>query len=151
MKRLALLLLVACAAPPREVRKEPPIAPEKPPAPERPPEKPRRPASISEDTYGIEYRAQGEGRTLIEVASPPGSRVDVREGQALVGRDLAPMSVRAEGDHWYTVSARLPGGEAREVKVLAHGGYVASVRFVQSEPAGPQAMSHDEFTKFVHS
>jgi hypothetical protein len=61
------------------------------------------------------------------------------------------MTVRAEGDHWYTIAARLPSGEARETKVQARAGQIASVRFAQSAPSGPQAMSRDEFKKFVHA
>jgi len=33
---------------------------------------------------------QAEGQSLIEVAAPAGARVDVREGQALIGRDTRP-------------------------------------------------------------
>src|SRR5438552_7568999 len=114
MRRLALLLLVGCAAP--QVRPPPPAQP--PPPVQAPPPAPvKRPANVVEDNAAIEYRAQAEGKTLIEVTSPAGSRVDIREGQALIGRDAAPMAVKAESDHWYTVSARLPGGEAREIKV----------------------------------
>src|SRR6266404_6908653 len=61
------------------------------------------------------------------------------------------MTVNAEGDHWYTIAARLPSGEARETKVQARAGQIASVRFAQPTPAGPQAMSREEFRKFVQA
>ena len=98
----------------------------------------------------VEYRPQSEGKTLLEVASPAGARVDVHEGQALLGRDVAPMAVRAEADHWYVVAARLPTGELRETKVQTRAGQIASVHFATAAPQGPQAMSHDGFTDFVH-
>ena len=85
MKRLALILLVACAAPPREVKHEPPPQPAQEPPP--------RPAAIVDENVAVEYRPQAEGKTLLEVVSPTGSRVDVREGQALVGRDAAPIKM----------------------------------------------------------
>ena len=143
MKKAVLLLLFACAAPPREVRQEP----TPPPAKEAPP----APAPVVEENVAVEYRPQSEGKTLLEVASPAGARVDVREGQALVGRDVAPMAIRAEGDHWYAVAARLPSGEQREAKVQARAGEIASVRFAESTPKGPQPMSRDEFKKFVQA
>jgi hypothetical protein len=143
MKRLALMLAMACAAPPREVRQEPPPPPAVKEAP--------RPATIADENVLVEYRPQAEGKTLLEVVSPQGARVDVHDGQALAGRDVAPMTVRAEGDHWYTISARLPSGEARETKVQARAGQIASVRFAQSSPSGPQPMSRDEFKRFVHA
>src|SRR5256885_10619621 len=143
MKRFLLILAAACAAPSREAKQEPPPAPAVKEAP--------RPAAIADEDVLVEDRPQAEGKTLLEVVSPQGTRVDVHEGQALVGRDAAPMTVRAEGDHWYTIAARLPSGEARETKVQARAGQIASVRFAQSAPSGPQAMSRDEFKKFVHA
>src|SRR5947209_2558281 len=134
MNRFALVLLCcACAS-------APPPKPAPQPAPAD-----VRPAQVVDDNVAVEYRAQSAGQTLIEVASPPGTRVDVHEAQALVGRDVAPMTVRAEGDHWYVVSARLPSGESRETKVQARAGQIASVHFAQPAPQGPQAMSHDAF------
>jgi len=99
----------------------------------------------------VEYRPQSEGRTLLEVLSPAGARVDVREGQALIGRDVAPMTVRGEADHWYVVSARLPSGAQRETKVQARAGQVASVHFAEAAPQGPQPMSREAFKDFVHN
>jgi len=142
MKRLLLLVVAAaCAAPVQQVK---PPAPE--PAIEAPP-----PARIVEQGATVEYRAQAEGKSLIEVAGPPGASVDVHEGQALVGRETAPMSVRAEADHWYVVAARLPSGAVRQTKVQARAGEVASVRFEDTAPAGPQPMSREAFKDFVHA
>ena len=144
MNRFALLALCcACAARAPEARKEtppPPAAVEV-----------VRPAPVVEENVAVEYRPQSEGKTLLEVAAPAGARVDVREGQALIGRDVAPMAVRAEADHWYVVSARLPSGDVREAKVQARAGQIASVRFAEPVPQGPQAMSHDAFKDFVHN
>jgi hypothetical protein len=141
MRRLALLLLcAACSGPAREAKKEAPA-----PAAEA------RPAVISDDVVAVEYRPQSEGKTLLEVSSPPGARVDVREGQALVGRDVAPMTVRAEADHWYVIAARLPTGELRESKVQARAGQVAVVHFAVAAPKGPQAMSREAFKGFLHA
>src|ERR1700730_534999 len=58
------------------------------------------------DEVAVEYRAQAEGQALIEVAAPAGARVDVREGQALIGRATAPMTVKGQPDHWYAIAAR---------------------------------------------
>lgn len=138
---LVLLLGWGCATPAPQTR-----APSTPPLP---PPAEVRPAPIIEENVAIEYRPQSEGKTLLEVASPAGARVDVHEGEALVGRDAAPMTVRAEGDHWYVVAARLPTGDARETKVQARAGQIASVRFATAAPQGPQAMSHEGFKDFV--
>src|SRR3954452_260590 len=120
MRTFALVsLLFACAAPKQEARKEP----------TPPPPAVITPAPVIEENVAVEYRPQSEGKTLIEIAGPAGARVDVREGQALAGRDVAPMTVNAEGDHWYMVAARLPTGDARETKVQARAGQIASVRF----------------------
>jgi hypothetical protein len=103
------------------------------------------------DEVAVEYRAQAEGQALIEVAAPAGARVDVREGQALIGRDTAPMTVKAQPDHWYAIAARLPSGAARDVKVQARGGQIASLRFTDAAPQGPQAMSREAFKGFVQT
>jgi hypothetical protein len=103
------------------------------------------------DEVAVEYRAQAEGHSLIEVAAPAGARVDVREGQALIGRDTAPMTVKAQPDHWYAIAARLPSGVARDVKVQARGGQIASLRFTDAAPQGPQAMSREAFKGFVQT
>src|SRR3989442_4527049 len=86
----------------------------------------------------------------MESAPPAGARVDVREGQALIGRDTAPMAIKAGADHWYMVAARLPSGAAREAKVQARAGQVASLRFVDV-PQGPQAMSREAFKGFLQA
>src|SRR2546430_1939012 len=137
MRRVApLVLACACAAPLQETKKEP-----APPArAESPPARVDLPPAVPIEGVAVEYRAQSEGQTLIEVASPAGARVDVREGQALVGRDQAPLTLRAEADHWYLIGARLPSGVAREAKVQARAGQVASIRFADVPPQGPQAM-----------
>src|SRR6267378_7628996 len=144
MKRLALVLLCAagCGGPAQETRKDP--AP--PPAP----------AAVvvqtpAADEVAVEYRAQAEGQSLIEVAGPAGARVDVREGQALIGRDTAPMAVKALADHWYAVSARLPSGTAREARVQARAAQIASLRFVDLAPQGPQPMSREAFKAFLQA
>ncbi|HUJ27777.1 MAG TPA: DUF4476 domain-containing protein [Myxococcales bacterium] len=143
MRQLAILAVTAaCAAPVQEKKSEP--APAAPPvaAP---------PARVIEESATVEYRAQAEGRSLVEVAAPAGAAVDVREGQALVARDVAPMSAKAEADHWYTVSARLPSGAVKETRVQARAGQVASVSFADSAPQGPQPMSREAFKDFVHA
>jgi len=144
MRRLALLLVCAagCGGPAQETRKDPAPAP--------------APAAVVvqtpvADEVAVEYRTQAEGHALIEVASPAGARIDVREGQALIGRDTAPMTVKAQPDHWYAIAARLPSGAAREAKVQARGGQIASVRFTESAPQGPQAMSREAFKGFVQT
>src|ERR1700682_1854177 len=144
MKRLALLLLCAagCGGPAQETRKDPAPAP--------------APAAVvvqtpPADEVAVEYRAQAQGQALIEVAGPAGARVDVREGQALIGRDSAPMTVKAQPDHWYAIAARLPSGTAREVKVQARAAQVASVRFIDLAPQGPQAMTREAFKAFLQA
>ena len=126
---------------------------------EQPPPKPKEvaaapepmPAQVVDENVAVEYRPQAEGKTLVEVLSPAGARVDIREGQALLGRDVAPMTVNAQADHWYVVGARLPSGAVRETKVQARAGQVASVRFAEAVPAGPQPMSRDAFKELVHA
>src|SRR6266478_5692390 len=107
MRRLALLLVCAagCGGPGQETRKDPAPAP--------------APAAVVvqtpvADEVAVEYRSQAEGQALIDVASPVGACIDVHEGQALIGRDTAPMSVKAPPAHWYAIAARLPSGAARE-------------------------------------
>jgi uncharacterized protein DUF4476 len=147
MRTLALLLvsLAACQGPRQAVREQPEPAPAPVTAPAPPP------AAVIGDDVAVEYRPQAGGQSLIEVASPPGTRVDVREGEALIGRDSAPMTVKAEPDHWYSVAARLPSGAAREAKVQARAGEVASLRFTDVTPQGPQAMSREAFKDLVHA
>src|SRR5438309_641926 len=144
MRRLALLLVcvAACKGPAQEARKEP-----------TPPASAATvvPPPVVGDEVAVEYRAQTQGQSLIEVAAPAGARVDVREGQALIGRDTAPMTVKAQPDHWYAIAARLPSGAAREVKVQARGGQIASLRFTDAAPQGPQAMSREAFKGFVQT
>ena len=135
MRKVGLLLVcvAACKGPAQEARKEttpPPSAATVMPPP------------VVGEEVAVEYRTHPEGQALIEIAAPAGARVDVREGQALVGRDTAPMAIKAEADHWYMVAARLPSGAAREAKVQARAGQVASLRFVDV-PQGPQAMSRE--------
>jgi hypothetical protein len=145
MKRLTLLLLcaAACTGPAQQTRKESAPAPA--------PSAAVVPAPVASDEAAVEYRTQSEGHALIEVAGPAGARVDVREGQALIGRDTAPMTVKAQPDHWYAIGARLPSGTAREVKVQARAAQVASVRFIDLAPQGPQAMSREAFKAFLQA
>ena len=144
MKRLGLLLVfvAACKGPAQEARTEPPPVPS-------PATVVTAPAPVGEEV-AVDYRTQSEGQALIEVAAPPGARVDVREGQALVGRGTAPMAVKAQPDHWYMIGARLPSGAVREAKVQARAGQVASLRFVDV-PQGPQAMSREAFKGFLQA
>jgi|SRR5689334_24824749 hypothetical protein len=150
MRKLAplFLCLAACPGQRQVVREEPAPAPA-PAAP--PPAAPAPPAALIGEDVAVEYRPQADGQALIEVASPAGARVDVREGEALVGRDSAPMTVKAEADHWYSIAARLPSGAAREAKVQARAGEVASLRFTDVTPQGPKAMSRDAFKDLVHA
>jgi Domain of unknown function (DUF4476) len=137
---LLLVFAAACAGPAQEAGKEP--TPRASPV-----------AVVSAplgDEVAVEYRAHPEGQALIEIAAPAGARVDVREGQALIGRDTVPMAIKAEADHWYLVATRLPSGAAREAKVQARAGQVASLRFVDV-PQGPQAMSREAFKGFVQA
>jgi hypothetical protein len=146
MRKIAALLLVcagACRGPAQEARHEP--------APPAAAPGVAAPAPATGDEVALEYRAQSGGHSLIEVAAPAGARVDVKEGQALIGRDTAPMTVKAEPDHWYAIAARLPSGTAREAKVQARAGQVASVRFVDLAPRGPQPMSREEFKGFLQA
>jgi len=144
MKRLFLLVLgaAACSSQVPETRKEPAPAPVASSAATAP---------AANDEVAVDYRPQSEGHSLIEVAGPAGARVDVREGQALVGRDTAPMTVKAQADHWYAVSARLPSGAAREAKVQARAAQVTSLRFLDLAPKGPQAMSREAFKGFLQA
>jgi hypothetical protein len=146
MRRLALLLLCAsaCRGPAQEARTEPAPAP-------APGTSTAVQAPPPSEEVSLEYRTQSAGQSLIEVASPVGARVDVREGQALIGRDTAPMTIRAEPDHWYAIAARLPSGTARAAKVQARAGQVASLRFVELTPQGPQPMSREAFKDFVQA
>src|SRR2546427_2839285 len=143
MRKLALLLCCAAAgrAPAQEARRDP----TRPAAAAT-----LVPARVVGDEVAVEYRPQTEGQALIEIAAPAGARVDVREGQALIGRDTVPMAIKAEADHWYMVAARLPSGAAREAKVQARAGQVASLRFVDV-PQGPQAMSREAFKGFLQA
>jgi hypothetical protein len=109
------------------------------------------PARVVEQSATVEYRAQAEGKALVEVSAPAGAQVDVREGQALIAREVAPMSAKAEADHWYTIGARLPSGAVKETRVQARAGQVASVRFDDVGPVGPQPMSKEAFKDFVHA
>jgi hypothetical protein len=145
MRKLASLAIcvAACHAPVEQTRREPPPAPAVATSP--------GPEPVVGDDVALEYRAQSEGHSLIEVAGPAGARVDVREGNVLIGRDTAPMAVKAEADHWYAIAARLPSGSAREAKVQARAGKVASVRFVDLVPKGPQPMSREAFKDFVQA
>jgi len=145
MKKSVLVLAVAaaCSGPVQETRKE--QAPASPP----PSSAVVSPAPFDEAT--VDYRPQSEGHSLLEIAAPAGARVDVREGQALIGRDTVPMTVKVQPDHWYAIAARLPSGTARDLKVQARAGQVASVRFLDLAPQGPQAMSREAFKSFLQA
>jgi len=144
MKRIAmaLLLCAACSGPVQEVKPQPR-------EPERPPAEAPRPVVIAEDGSTVEYRGQAEGKSILEVADPFGAQVEIREGERLVSRDVAPMAVNVEVDHWYRVAARLPSGSVREKKVQARVGQVASVRFTDTPLTGPTAMTREEFKQLI--
>ncbi len=146
MRKFALVLVfaAACSGPVQETKKEQ--------APASPPPSPASvPSPAPADEATVDYRPQSEGHSLLEIASPLGARVDVREGQALIGRDTVPMTVKVQPDHWYAIAARLPSGTARDVKVQARAGLVASVRFIDLAPQGPQAMSREAFKGFLQA
>ena len=95
---------------------------------------------------GVEQlKDQYKGRPAIIVSAGP----SLRKNKHLLRE--ADGSVRAEADHWYLVSARLPSGAVKETKVQARAGQVASVRFEDAAPQGPQAMSHEAFKDFLHA
>jgi hypothetical protein len=144
MRKLALLLVcaAACKGPSQEARKEPPQA--------APATAAVVPAPAVGDDVAVEYRTQSAGQAMIEVAAPAGARVDIREGQALVGRDTAPMAITVQPDHWYAVAARLPSGANREARVQARASQVASLRFIDA-PQAPQAMSREAFRAFLQA
>jgi len=126
MRKLALLLAVvaSCKGPSQEARKEPPQPAPSSGAVVAPP--------VVGEEVAVDYRPQSAGQAMIEVASPAGARVDIREGQALIGRDTAPMAITAQADHWYVVAARLPSGANREAKVQARASQIASLRFIDA-------------------
>jgi len=144
MRKLALLLamVAACKGPSQETRKEPPQPPPSSGAVAPPP--------VVGEEVAVDYRPQSAGQAMIEVASPAGARVDIREGQALIGRDTAPMAITAQPDHWYVVAARLPSGANREAKVQARASQIASLRFIDA-PQAPQAMSREAFRAFLQA
>jgi hypothetical protein len=144
MKRIvmALLFCAACSGPVQEVKPQPRET-------EKPPVEMPRPAVVADDGSTVEYRGQAEGKSLLEVADPFGAQVEIREGERLLSRDVAPMAVNVEVDHWYRVAARLPSGAVREKKVQARVGQVASVRFADAPPTGPTAMTREEFKHLI--
>src|SRR5207248_7079781 len=94
MRKVGLLLVcvAACKGPAQEARKE--TTPPPSPATVMPP------PGVGEEV-AVEYRPHPEGQALIAIAAPAGARVDVREAQPLVGRDTAPMAMKAEAEHAY--------------------------------------------------
>src|SRR2546430_8142141 len=116
MKGLGWLLVCvpACRGPEREARMEPPPA-------ANPVTVVPLPPPVGEEV-AVDYRTQTDGQALIEVAAPPGARVDIRERQALVGRDTAPMAVKAEADHSDMIRARPPSRAVRDAQGPARDG-----------------------------
>ena len=139
----ALLALAACssAAPRPEPKPEPPPAPVAQPAP---------PPAAVDDGFRVEYRAQAEGSTLIEVVDPAGAEVQAYDGGTQVARDKAPMSFVATADKWYRLEVRLPSGLVREKKIAARAGQVTSIRIAVAPEQGPQPMDRDKFRALVH-
>ena len=146
---LPLALAAACGGAARETRPTTPVQQPQPVAQVEPPKPPEPPKPVVEEGLVIDYRSQVEGKTLIEVAQPEGSQVDVYEGARQIGHDTAPMAVRAGADEWYRVHVRLPSGLEREKKVQALHGLVTSLRFVDVAPQGPVAISRAEFGHLV--
>ena len=119
MRRLALLLLCAagCGGPAQETRKDPAPAP--------------APAAVvvqtpAADEVAVEYRAQAQGQSLIEVAAPAGARVDDQlahpdhgggQGRLSDQQDDHPRRERARGLAHQSEGARqvpeILQGEAR--------------------------------------
>ena len=110
---------------------------------------PVAPVAPADDGVALEYRAQAEGRTMIEVLKPEGASIQIFDGGQSVANDAAPLSIEAHADHWYRVTAHLPSGALREKKVQGQTGQVASLRFADTGVRGPVAMSHDEFHRLI--
>ena len=116
MKRIAAALVLAgCAHTHPEATQAPPepALPSTQPQPLAPVEVPKPQV---EEGLVIDYRAQAEGHTLIEVARPRDAQVEIYgAGQRLIGKDSAPMATRVDSDEYYRVHVRLPSGEVRLV------------------------------------
>jgi len=145
MRRLLPLaaLLAACAgskpAPETEKKKEPEAAVE------------ARPLGPVDDGFRVEYRAQAEGRALVEVVEPAGAEVMAYDAGTQVARDKAPMSFAAAPDKYYRLEVRMPSGAVKEKKVAARAGQVASVRVLAAADAGPQPMNREAFKGLLQS
>jgi hypothetical protein len=135
---VALLAAAACASAPPQ-RAPPPEAPRPAPAV----------APVADDGFRVSTRPQAEGHTLIEVTDPVGAEVTADEGGRQVASDSAPLSFEAEGDHFYRIAIRLPGGVVREKKVAAHSGQITSVQLISGVDTGPKPMAIDDFKRLV--
>ena len=137
----ATLLCAACSGPAREAKPAPP----KPVArAETPP-----PVLPADDGIALEYRPQSDGRTMIEVRKPDGARVQIFDGLKLLDEESAPLSVEAQADHWYRITAHLPSGALREKKVQGQAGQVATLSFTDAGVRGPVTMTHEEFHRLL--
>jgi hypothetical protein len=151
MRRLAALTLLAasaCTHLGREQAQEPSPAKEPAPLVVAPVVVPK---TVVEEGYMIEYRPQVEGRSLIEVAKPRDTLVEIFDGPKLLVKDTAPTAARVDADSWYRVHVRLPSGLEVDRKIQAVHGVVASLRFTDVLPTGPTVMTGDDFRKFLHA
>jgi hypothetical protein len=140
---VAALLLAACSAPSRQQKPAPP--------PQRAPKAEAAPVTPAEDGIALDYRAQAEGRTLVEVLKPDGAQIQIYDGAQLVAADAAPLAAEVHADHWYRITAHLPSGALREKKVQGVAGQVASLRFADTGVRGPVAMTREEFHRLLNA
>ena len=109
------------------------------------------PVASADDGMRVEYRAQSDGRTLLEVIEPQGADVIAYDGGTQVAHDRAPMSFEAQGDKYYRLEVRLASGAVMEKKLAARAGMVGSLRVVVAGDAGPPPMSRSAFKDLVNS
>jgi hypothetical protein len=136
------LVCVACSGPARESRPAPKAV-----------ARAAEPAQVlsADDGIALEYRPQTDGRTMIEVRKPEGASVQVFDGPKLVDSETAPLSIEAQADHWYRVTAHLPSGALREKKVQGQAGQVATLTFADAGVRGPVALTHEEFHRLLNA
>ncbi len=86
---------------------------------------------------------------MLEVRKPDGASVQIFDGPKLVDQQSAPLSIEAQADHWYRVTAHLPSGALRETKVQGQAGQVASLTFIDAGVRGPVTLTHEEFHRLL--
>lgn len=138
------VLLAACSTPSAQQKPAPP------PARAQPKPEPA-PLTSAADGIALDYRAQSEGRTLVEVLKPDGAQIQIFDGAQLVASDAAPLAAEVHADHWYRITAHLPSGALREKKVQGVAGQVASLRFADTGVRGPVAMTREEFHRLLNA